>query len=97
MARGSFHRPKRASSYEYFNKTMTDYDVVKNDLAWIRKAMETQESSQLEIFERLRRIEADLEALKAAQRPPISGWTIFGVVTSVVVGAIIILDRIYGA
>ena len=75
---------------------MTDYDVVKNDLAWIRKSMETQESAQAEIFERLRRIEADLEALKAAQRPPISGWTIFGIVATVAVSVLLILDRIYG-
>lgn len=75
---------------------MTDYDVVKNDLAWIRKSMETQEDNQAEIFERLRRIEADLEALKAAQRPPISGWTIFGIVATVAVSVLLILDRIYG-
>ena len=57
--------------------------------------MENQDKISAEIFERLRAIETDLSALKANQRPPISGWAIFGIVASVMATALIILDRIY--
>lgn len=57
--------------------------------------MEAHDTILVEIFERLRKIETDLAAIEAKQRPPISGWTVFGIVATVVVSALILLDRIY--
>ena len=74
---------------------MSELDALAADLRWMRKNMENQDKISAEIFERLRAIETDLSALKANQRPPISGWAIFGIVGSVMATALIILDRIY--
>lgn len=74
---------------------MSELDALAADLRWMRKNMENQDKISAEIFERLRAIETDLSALKANQRPPISGWAIFGIVASVMATALIILDRIY--
>lgn len=57
--------------------------------------MEKNDKVLEEIFDRLRAIETDLSALKANQRPPISGWAIFGIVGSIAATVLIILDRIY--
>lgn len=74
---------------------MSDVDVLKADLSWIRKSMEKQEANQAEIFSRLRQIESDLESIKATQKPPINGWALVGVIVSVIVGILLVLDRIY--
>jgi len=74
---------------------MSELDALAADLRWMRKNMENQDKISAEIFERLRAIETDLSALKANQRPPISGWAVFGIVASVMATALIILDRIY--
>lgn len=74
---------------------MSDVDVLKADLNWIRKSMEKQEANQAEIFSRLRQIEADLESIKATQKPPVNGWALVGVIISVIAGILLILDRIY--
>lgn len=57
--------------------------------------MESHDTILVEIFDRLRKIETDLAAIEAKQRPPVSGWAIFGIVASVLTTAFIILDRIY--
>lgn len=57
--------------------------------------MESHDTILVEIFERLRKIENDLAAIEAKQRPPVSGWAIFGIVASVAATLLIILDRIY--
>ncbi len=57
--------------------------------------MESHDTILVEIFERLRKIETDLAALEAKQKPPMSGWTIFGIVATVAVSVLLILDRIY--
>ena len=74
---------------------MSELDTVLTDLKWMRENATKMEQSLLEIFERLRAIEQDVAQMKADQKPPISGWTVFGIVVSVVVAAIAILDRIY--
>lgn len=74
---------------------MSELDTVLTDLKWMRQNMEKMEQSLLEIFERLRSIENDVAQMKSDRKPPISGWTVFGIVASVVVAAIAILDRIY--
>lgn len=74
---------------------MSELDALAADLRWMRKNMENQDKISAEIFERLRAIETDLSALKANQRPPLSGWTIFGVIATVAVSILVILDRIY--
>lgn len=74
---------------------MSDVDVLKADLSWIRKSMEKQEANQAEIFSRLRQIEADLESIRASQKPPISNWALVGIIVSVIGGILLVLDRIY--
>lgn len=74
---------------------MSELDAVTADISWIRKNMEAHDTILVEIFERLRKIETDLAAIEAKQRPPISGWTVFGIVATVVVSALVLLDRIY--
>lgn len=74
---------------------MGELDGLTADLRWIRKNMESHDTILAEIFERLRKIETDLAAIEAKQRPPISGWTVFGIIATVAVSVLIILDRIY--
>lgn len=74
---------------------MSELDALSADLRWIRKNMESQDRIMAEIFERLRVIENDLAAIQAKQRPPISGWTVFGIVATVAVSVLLILDRLY--
>lgn len=74
---------------------MGELDGLTADLRWIRKNMESHDTILVEIFERLRKIETDLAALEAKQKPPMSGWAVFGIVASVMATALIILDRIY--
>lgn len=74
---------------------MSELDIVNSNLDWLRKNMEKNEKLLEEIFDRLRKIETDLAALEAKQRPPISGWAIFGVVGSIAATILIVLDRIY--
>lgn len=74
---------------------MGELDGLTADLRWIRKNMESHDTILVEIFERLRKIETDLAALEAKQKPPLSGWTIFGIVATVAVSVLLILDRIY--
>lgn len=74
---------------------MSELDALAADLRWMRKSMEDHDKFMAEMFERLRAIENDLSAIKASQRPPISGWAIFGIVASVAATILIILDRIY--
>lgn len=74
---------------------MSELDIVNSNLDWLRKNMEKNEKLLEEIFDRLRKIETDLAALEAKQRPPISGWAIFGVVGSIAATVLIVLDRIY--
>lgn len=74
---------------------MSELDTVNANLDWLRKSMEKNDKVLEEIFDRLRAIETDLSALKANQKPPLSGWSIFGIIATVAVSALIILDRIY--
>ncbi len=74
---------------------MSELDALNANLDWLRKSMEKNDKTLEEIFERLRAIETDLSAMKANQRQPISGWSIFGIIASVVVAGLVILDRIY--
>jgi hypothetical protein len=74
---------------------MGELDGVTADLRWIRKNMESHDTILAEIFERLRKIENDVAAIEAKQKPPISGWTVFGIIATVAVSILIILDRIY--
>lgn len=74
---------------------MSELDILNANLDWLRKSMEKNDKVLEEIFDRLRAIENDLSALKANQRPPISGWAIFGIVGSIAATILIILDRIY--
>lgn len=74
---------------------MGELDGLTADLRWIRKNMESHDTILAEIFERLRKIETDVAAIEAKQRPPISGWTVFGIIATVAVSVLIILDRIY--
>lgn len=57
--------------------------------------MESHDTILVEIFERLRKIETDLAAIEAKQKPPISGWAIVGIIGSVLATCLIVLDRIY--
>jgi len=74
---------------------MGELDAVTANLDWLRKSMDKNEKVLEEIFERLRKIETDLAAIEAKQKPPISGWAVFGIIASVMATALIILDRIY--
>jgi len=74
---------------------MSELDALTADLRWIRKNMENQDRIMAEIFERLRVIENDLSAIQAKQKPPINGWTVFGVVATIAVSTLLILDRLY--
>jgi hypothetical protein len=74
---------------------MSELDALNANLDWLRKSMEKNDKTLEEIFERLRAIETDLSAMKANQRQPISGWSIFGIIATVAVAALVILDRIY--
>lgn len=74
---------------------MSELDILNANLDWLRRNMEKNEKLLEEIFDRLRKIETDLAALEAKQRPAISGWAIFGVVGSIAATILIILDRIY--
>lgn len=57
--------------------------------------MESQDRLMAEIFERLRTIETELASIQAKQKPPINGWTVFGIVATLAVSALLILDRLY--
>lgn len=57
--------------------------------------MEAHDTILVEIFDRLRKIETDLAAINAKQAPRISGWTLFGIIVTVIAGALVVLDRIY--
>lgn len=74
---------------------MSELDALTADLRWIRKNMENHDTIMVEIFERLRKIETDLAAIEAKQKPPISGWSLFGIIVTIVVGILVVLDRIY--
>lgn len=74
---------------------MSELDALAADLRWMRKNMEQQDKISAEIFDRLRAIENDLAALKANQKPAVSGWTVFGIVATIAVSVLLILDRIY--
>jgi hypothetical protein len=74
---------------------MSELDALSADLRWIRKNMESQDRLMADIFERLRTIETELAQIQAKQKPPISGWTVFGIVATVAVSALLILDRLY--
>lgn len=74
---------------------MSELDALAADLRWMRKNMEQQDKISSEIFDRLRAIENDLAALKANQKPAVSGWTVFGIVATIAVSVLLILDRIY--
>lgn len=74
---------------------MSELDILNANLDWLRRNMEKNEKLLEEIFDRLRKIETDLAALKAKQRPTVSGWAIFGVVGSIAATILIVLDRIY--
>ena len=69
--------------------------LLRSDMTWVRSAIDTQAGSQLEIFERLRAVEQDLAAIKAGQAPRMSGWAMLGIIGSVAVAILVILDRIY--
>lgn len=74
---------------------MSELDALTADLRWIRKNMEAHDTILVEIFERLRKIETDLAAIEAKQRPPISPWALLGIIASVCATILIVLDRIY--
>lgn len=74
---------------------MSELDALAADLRWMRKNMEHHDKIMGEVFDRLRKIETDIAALSANQKPPISGWTVFGIVVTVAVSVLMILDRIY--
>jgi hypothetical protein len=46
-----------------------------------------------EIFERLRHIENELASIKANERPPLNGWTVFGIVAASAVSILLVIDR----
>lgn len=69
--------------------------LLRSDMSWVRSAIDTQAGSQVEIFERLRAVEQDLAAIKAGQTPRMSGWSVLGIVGSIAVAILLILDRIY--
>ena len=74
---------------------MSELDALAADLRWMRKNMESHDTILVNIFERLRKIETDIAAIEAKQRPPISGWAVMGICASIIATALIILDRIY--
>lgn len=74
---------------------MSELDALAADLRWMRKNMENQDKIMAEVFDRLRKIETDLAAMSANQKPPMSGWAVLGVVVSVAATVLLILDRIY--
>ena len=74
---------------------MSELDALAADLRWMRKNMEQQDKISAEIFERLRAIENDLSALKANQKPAVNGWALVGIVATIAVSVLLILDRIY--
>jgi hypothetical protein len=55
--------------------------------------MESQDRLMADIFERLRHIETELAAMKANEKPPISGWTVFGIVAASAVSILLVIDR----
>lgn len=74
---------------------MSELDALTADLRWIRKNMESHDTILVEIFDRLRKIENDLAAIEAKQKPSINSWSLFGIIVTVVAGILVILDRFY--
>jgi len=74
---------------------VSDLDAIAADIRWIRRNMEAHDNSLVEIFGRLSKIEADLAGIQAGQKPPVSGWAIIGVIATIAVSVLVILDRIY--
>jgi len=74
---------------------MSELDGIAADLKWLRKSMEDHDKIMAEMFDRLRKLETDMAALMAGQKPPMNPWTIFGIIATIAVSALIVLDRIY--
>lgn len=73
---------------------MADLDVLKTDFDWIKQTMEEIKANQQEIFERLRRIEVDVESIKATKKPPINPWSlVFGIIASITT-ILLIVDKV---
>jgi hypothetical protein len=72
---------------------MSELDVLAANLQWMRDHMESQDRMMAEIFERLRHIENELASIKANERPPLNGWTVFGIVAASAVSILLVIDR----
>lgn len=74
---------------------LSEVKALRVDMGWIKSSIEAQSTNVIEIYARLRELETDVASIKANQRPPLSGWSIFGIVATVVTVALVVLDRIY--
>lgn len=78
-----------------FQELLGEIKALRTDMGWIRSTLESQGANVVDIYDRLRALETDVASIKAGQKPPVSGWTIFGVVATIAVSILVILDRIY--
>ena len=79
-----------------FAELLGEIKLLRADLAWIKKSADTNADLVAHIDARLRSVESDTAAIKAAQRPVVSWPAIVTIVISALVAAGILLDRVYG-
>jgi len=72
---------------------MSELDILASDLSWMRKNMEKQDRLMSDIDKRLRQIETELASIQANQKPPINSWTVFGIIATGIVSALLVIDR----
>lgn len=78
-----------------FQELLGEIKLLRADLAWIKKSADTNADVVAHLDTRLRRVEADTVAIKAAQKPAISWPAIVTIVISALIAAGVFLDRIY--
>jgi hypothetical protein len=78
-----------------FQELLGEVKALRTDMTWLKASIEAQGTNVVEIYSRLRELETDVASIKANQRPPISGWALFGIVATVVATVLLVLDRIY--
>lgn len=78
-----------------FKELLGEIKLLRADIGWIRGSLDTNTENVVELFERLRRVENDIAAIKAGQKPTISWPAVVTIVISALVALVAILDRIY--